>query len=98
MLAVGGINLCSNESSTAAASRAPAAPSGCPVTPLIDVIGGLFEPNTASTACASAASLSGVDVPCALTCLIWSAFRPASSRASFMHAIAPTPPGDGAVM
>src|SRR5262245_53113150 len=40
VLAVGGIWRCWNDSSTAAASSAPAAPSACPVTPLIDVTGG----------------------------------------------------------
>ena len=49
-------------------------------------------------ASASAASLSGVDVPCALTCAMSAGTRPASSSASCMHAAAPPPPGDGAVM
>ena len=39
-----------------------------PVTPLVDVTGGGASPNTLRMASASVASLSGVDVPCALTC------------------------------
>ena len=41
-----------------------------PVTPLVDVTGGRGSPNTLRIASASAASLSGVDVPCAFTCPI----------------------------
>ena len=52
---------------TATASMAPAAPSEWPVTPLIDVTGGPGVPNSFAIASASAASLSGVDVPWALT-------------------------------
>ena len=55
-------------------------------------------PNTSVIAAASAASFSGVDVPWALICRMSPGWRPASSRASCMHAIAPTPPGAGAVM
>src|SRR5262249_37576166 len=50
----------------ATASAAPAAPIMCPVTPFVDVTGGADSPNTLRIASASAASLSGVDVPCAL--------------------------------
>ncbi len=50
----------------ATASMAPAPPRACPVTPLIEVTGGEGEPKTFSMACASARSLSGVEVPCAL--------------------------------
>ena len=38
-----------------------------PVTPLVDVTGGGASPNTLRMASASAASFSGVDVPCAFT-------------------------------
>ena len=38
------------------------------MTPLVDVTGGGVSPKTLRIASASAASLSGVDVPCALTC------------------------------
>ena len=51
----------------ATASVAPAAPTRWPVTPLVDVTGGAASPNTLRIASASAASLSGVDVPCAFT-------------------------------
>ena len=46
---------------------APAAPSEWPVTPLIEVTGGPGAPNSLAIASASAASLSGVEVPWALT-------------------------------
>ena len=51
---------------TATASSAPAAPSAWPVMPLIEVTGGPGAPNTLAMASASAASLSGVEVPWAL--------------------------------
>ena len=69
-----------------------------PVTPLMDVTGGPGEPNTLSMASASAASLSGVDVPWALMWTMSAAATPASASASSMQATAPAPPGDGAVM
>ena len=47
---------------------------------------------------ASAASLSGVLVPCALICAIASGVRPASSMAACIHRTAPRPSGAGAVM
>ncbi len=50
----------------ATASMAPAPPSACPVTPLMEVTGGEGAPNTFSMACDSARSLSGVEVPWAL--------------------------------
>ena len=68
------------------------------MTPLVDVTGGGVSPNTLRIASASAASFSGVDVPCAFTCPMAAGERPASSSASCMHAAAPSPPGDGAVM
>ena len=68
------------------------------MTPLIEVTGGDSSPNTLITASASAASLSGVEVPWALIWRMSAASRPASSSASFMHTIAPDPPGDGAMM
>ena len=80
------------------ASAAPAPAIMCPVTPLVEVTGGAASPNTLRIASASVASLSGVDVPCALTCPMAAASSPASSSASCMHAAAPAPPGDGAVM
>jgi hypothetical protein len=86
------------DSAAAAASSAPAAPSECPVTPLIEVTGGPGEPNTLAMASASAASLSGVDVPWALTWPTSPTATPASARASSMQEAAPAPPGDGAVM
>ena len=69
-----------------------------PVTPLVDVTGGAWSPNTLCSASASDASLSGVDVPWAFTCPTAEASMPASSSASCMHTAAPAPPGDGAVM
>ena len=56
------------------------------------------RPNTSSAASASAASFNGVDVPWALIWRMSPGSRPASSSARRMHADAPTPPGDGAVM
>ena len=64
---VGGISLCFIDNTTAIASIAPAAPSAWPVTPLVEVTMGRRSPNTSAMAAASAASLSGVDVPCAFT-------------------------------
>ena len=52
------------------ASTAPAAPTRWPVTPLVEVTGGPFAPKTLAIASASAASFSGVDVPCALMWVI----------------------------
>ena len=69
-----------------------------PVTPLVEVTGGGASPNTLMIASASDASLSGVEVPWALTWPMADGARPASSRASCMQAVAPAPPGDGAVM
>ena len=68
------------------------------MTPLVDVTGTAPAPNTLAMAAASAASLSGVDVPWALTWPMADGATPASSRASCMQAVAPLPPGDGAVM
>ena len=68
------------------------------MTPLVDVTGGPGSPNTLRQASASAASLSGVDVPWALTWRMSAGVSPASSRARCMQAIAPVPPGAGAVM
>ena len=95
---VGGSTPWRIDSTTATASMDPAAPSECPVTPLIEVTAGPGVPNSVAIACASAASLSGVEVPWALTWTMSSADSPASSSASCMHATAPEPPGDGAVM
>jgi len=53
-------------STDATASTAPAAPMRCPVAPLTEEMGGGVPSNTLSTASASEASLSGVDVPWAL--------------------------------
>ena len=49
------------------ASTAPAAPMRWPVTPLVEVTGTAPAPNTLVIAAASAASLSGVEVPWAFT-------------------------------
>ena len=68
--AVGGTDASRIASRHATASVAPAAPTRCPVTPLVDVTGGADSPNTLRIASASAASLSGVEVPCAFTCPI----------------------------
>ena len=70
----------------------------CPVTPLVAVTGGLVSPKTLRIAADSAASLSSVEVPWAFTCPITSAAMSASASASCMHAAAPAPPSDGAVM
>lgn len=77
---------------------APAAPRAWPVVLFVDVTGGLGAPKTLVMASASARSLSGVEVPCALMCLMSDGLRPASSSASSMHRMAPVPPGAGAVM
>jgi len=68
------------------------------VTPLVEVTGGGEPSKTLLIASASEASLSGVDVPWALTWAMADGVRPASSRASCMQAVAPDPPGEGAVM
>ena len=47
---------------------------------------------------ASVASLSGVEVPCALTCVTSSGATSASARARRMQTSAPRPVGSGAVM
>ena len=72
-------------STTAAASSAPAAPSAWPVTPLVDVTGGPGRAEHLAIASASAASLSGVDVPWAL---MWtmSAGRDAGVGEGQLHA------------
>ena len=66
--------------------------------PLIEVTAGPGEPNTLAMASASGRSLAGVEVPWALMWVMASGVRPASSRASSMHATAPVPCGEGAVM
>ena len=53
-------------STAATASMAPAAASPWPVTPLVEVTSGPGSPKTLVMARASARSLSGVEVPCAL--------------------------------
>lgn len=63
VFAVGGIMRCCIESTTAAASNAPAAPRAWPVTPLVDTTGTAPAPNTSLIAAASAASFNGVEVP-----------------------------------
>jgi hypothetical protein len=50
----------------ATASTAPPAPNECPVTPLTLVTNGRLLPKTRLVAAAYAASLSAVEVPCAL--------------------------------
>ena len=69
-LATGGTVPSAAQRSPITASTAPAAPTRCPVTPLVEVTGGPASPKTLVRASASAASLSGVDVPWALTCPI----------------------------
>ena len=66
--------------------------------PLVDVTGGASPPNTLVMASASARSLRGVDVPWALMWPMSPRVTPASSMASTMQAVAPAPPGMGAVM
>ena len=66
-LAVGGTMPRSTVRSAATASTAPAAPMRWPVTPLTEVMGTAPGPNTLAMAAASALSLCGVEVPCALT-------------------------------
>ena len=97
-LAVGGANPSLRERTEATASTAPAAAMRWPVTPLVDVTGGGEPSKTLMIASASEASLSGVEVPWAFTWPIAEGVSPASSRASCMQAVAPDPPGDGAVM
>ena len=89
----GGMARCSIDSSTAAASSAPAAPSGWPVTPLVDVTIGPGVPKTLAMASASAASFSDVEVPWALMWTMSRGPRPASTRAISMQATAPGTPG-----
>ena len=88
----------SMDSTTATASMAPAAPRACPVIPLVEVTRGPSAPKISAIATASAMSFSGVEVPWALTWLIWWGSTPASSRARRIQVMAPMPPGDGAVM
>ena len=83
------------DSMTAMASMAPAAPSEWPVTPLIEVTGGPGRPKSLAIASASAASLSGVEVPWALTWRMSLGSRPASARAISMHDSAPRRRGRG---
>ena len=71
------------------ASRPP--PSECPVIPFIEVTAGPGKPNTLTMASDSGRSLAGVEVPWALMWVTASGVRPASSRASSMHATAPAP-------
>ncbi len=97
-LAVGGASPSRSASIEATASTAPAAAMRWPVTPLVDVTGGGEPLKTLMMASASEASLSGVEVPWALMWAMADGARPASSRASCMQAVAPLPPGDGAVM
>src|SRR2546429_4020871 len=94
---VGGIRARWMLSTTAAASRAPAAPKAWPVTPLVEVTGGPGEPNSLRMASASAASLRGVEVPWALIWPMSAGPTAASARASSMQAAAPAPAGAGAV-
>lgn len=96
-LAVGGTMACSIARTVSAASIAPAAPSVCPTTPLAEVTAGA-PPNRSRTTAASAASLSGVEVPCALTWPTSSGFAPASARASRTARRTWVPSGSGAVM
>src|SRR5439155_14056928 len=97
-LAVGGTNLWCSANTEVTASAAPAAPTRWPVTPLVPVTGTACSPNTLVMAAASASSFSGVDVPWALMLFTSAGDSPASSRAWSMHAAAPAPLGDGAVM
>ncbi len=97
-LAVGGTVPWLAESTAETASTAPAAPMRWPVTPLPEVTGSAPSPNTLASAAASAASLSGVEVPCALTWPMSPAARPASASAISMQARAPEPSSAGAVM
>ena len=80
------------------ASTAPAAPMRWPVTPLVEVTGTAPAPNTLVMAAASAASLSGVEVPWAFTWPTSPGVSPASASAASMHATAPAPLSAGAVM
>ena len=73
-------------SARATASREPAPPSEWPVIPLIEVTAGPGSPNTLTMASDSGRSLAGVEVPWALMWVMASGVRPASSRASSMHA------------
>src|SRR5690606_33080670 len=82
---------------SATASIAPAPPCECPVTPLIALTAGPGAGNTSRMAIASVASLSGVEVPCALTWVTSAGSTPASARAARMQATAPRASGAGAV-
>ena len=69
------------------------------MTPFVEVTGTPSAPNTSAIAAASAASLSGVDVPWALIVADVAGLAGRRRRApDCMQAIAPAPPGDGAVM
>ena len=82
-------------SASTTASTAPDPPIRCPVVPFTAVTGGRRRPNSATSASASARSLSTVLVPCALTCATSPASTPASARASRMQRSAPSPSGLG---
>ncbi len=97
-LAVGGTWPVVAARRAAIASTAPAAPMRWPVTPLVEVTGTAWSPNTLASAADSAASLCGVDVPWALTWPIAEGSSPASDRATSMHAAIPAPLSSGAVM
>ncbi len=79
-----------------AASMEPAAPSGCPVTPLVELTG-TSVPATLRMTPASITSLSGVDVPWALTYPMSLPVSPASARAARTASSAPLPSGCGDV-
>ena len=83
----------------ATASTAPAAPSRCPIADLVEETGMSLaaSPRAALRASVSARSLSGVEVPCALTYTTSSGVRPASASAMRMASAAPAPSLSGAV-
>ena len=82
----------------ATASMAPAAPSPCPVTPLVEVTRGPGSPNTLLMARDSARSLSGVDVPWALMCPTSDGRDPGVGQGQFHAGHGAGTIGGGAVM
>ncbi len=81
-------------------SIAPAAPRRWPVCDLVPVkmTSSVASPSAARTDWASVTSPAGVEVACALTCLMSEGCRPASRTASRTAVDWPMPSGSGATM
>ena len=99
---VGGTTPSLSDRQQKADSSAPAAPSRCPVAPLVDdtYSGALRvdDANKLSIASDSMRSPIGVEVAWALMYPMSSGVRPASIRAPCILRIAPLPSGEGEVM